>query len=262
MRTISGSTSVTVTVSDGETSTTKTTPLGQTVYGGQLNVLTGELEVTWGNIASYAGETLTGEWVSSLDEYSALGTPTTGAQVVYELATPQTVQLTPQEVNSLLGQNNISADTGDIDIVYVKASAPIQPNPTGTPTATLKKLGIEGTVFEVEGAKIEYSTNEHVVGTWIDGRDVYEKTIYKDAISGKGNFLIANYPTKNDIDFFAVKDVSYIVNNNYISGIGINLETGANTQGVFLDNNNAPSGYPTNFTDIYVTIRYVKKAVS
>ena len=46
VRTISGSTSVTVTVSDGETSTTKTTPLGQTVYGGQLNVLTGELTVT------------------------------------------------------------------------------------------------------------------------------------------------------------------------------------------------------------------------
>ena len=24
----------------------------------------------------------------------------------------------------------------------------------------------------------DYSTNEHVVGTWIDGRNVYEKTIY------------------------------------------------------------------------------------
>lgn len=111
-------------------------------------------------------------------------------------------------------------------------------------------------------SKVEYSTNEHVVGTWIDGRDVYEKTIYKDSISGKGNFLIANYPTKNDIDFIAVQDVCYIVNNNYINGIGICLETGANAQGVFLDNNNAPSGFPTNFTDIYVTIRYVKKAVS
>ncbi len=110
------------------------------------------------------------------------------------------------------------------------------------------------------GGSTNYSTNEHVVGTWIDGRGVYEKTIYKNAISGKGNFLIANYPTKNDIDFMAVQDICYIVNNNYINGIGICLETGANAQGVFLDNNNAPSGFPTNFTDIYVTIRYVKKA--
>jgi hypothetical protein len=96
--------------------------------------------------------------------------------------TPQTVQLTPQEVNSLLGQNNISADTGDIDIVYVKASAPIQPNPTGTPTATLKKLGIEGTVFEVpsggggSSSGINYSTTEHPIGTDEDDKTIYEKT--------------------------------------------------------------------------------------
>lgn len=109
------------------------------------------------------------------------------------------------------------------------------------------------------GGSDNYSTTEHVVGTWIDGRDVYEKTIYKDAIRGKGNFLIVNYPTNSDIDFIAVQDISYIVNNTYIDGIGICLETGANAQGVFLDNNNAPSGFPTDFTNIYVTIRYVKK---
>lgn len=32
----------------------------------------------------------------------------------YELATPQTIQLTPTAVKSLLGQNNVWADTGDI----------------------------------------------------------------------------------------------------------------------------------------------------
>ena len=34
--------------------------------------------------------------------------------VVYELATPTTIQLTPQEVTTLLGENNISADTGSV----------------------------------------------------------------------------------------------------------------------------------------------------
>lgn len=39
---------------------------------------------------------------------------TNDIQVVYELATPLTIQLTPTAVKSLLGSNNVWADTGDI----------------------------------------------------------------------------------------------------------------------------------------------------
>lgn len=38
----------------------------------------------------------------------------------YELATPQTYQLTPTEVNTLLGENNVWADAGDVDVTYRK----------------------------------------------------------------------------------------------------------------------------------------------
>ena len=38
-------------------------------------------------------------------------------QVVYKLATPQTIQLTPTEVKTLLGYNNISS-TGTVDVIY------------------------------------------------------------------------------------------------------------------------------------------------
>lgn len=89
-----------------------------TVYGGMLDVTTGLLTVTHGNIASYNGESLPGKWISSMDVYSPGGTPTTGAQVVYELATPQTYQLTPTEVTLLLGTNNMCADTGDTTVTY------------------------------------------------------------------------------------------------------------------------------------------------
>ncbi|MBR2160365.1 MAG: hypothetical protein IJ938_03525 [Clostridia bacterium] len=41
-------------------------------------------------------------------------------QIVYPLATPQTIQLTSTEIKSLLGVNNIFADTGEIDIIYKK----------------------------------------------------------------------------------------------------------------------------------------------
>ena len=257
---------------------TTTIPLGQTVYGGQLNVLTGELTIdrqivdlgslTWTRTdnsiidvgywfhANISDKMATGETInsnyrtapyksvtqlvnaegsavdkvaveaggevgyriidSSYTDATAFKTAMNGVQMCYFLATPQTVQLTPQEVNSILGQNNISADTGDVDIVYVKASAPIQPNPTGTPTATLKKLGIEGTVFELEGGGggssggINYSTTERVVGTWIDGKPLYAKTIeVYNLVSGNNTVShgIANLK-------MTVENISFLIDNN------------------------------------------------
>lgn len=89
-----------------------------TVYGGTLDVTTGVLTVDKANIASYNGETLTGEWISDRDVYSVGSTPSIGAQVVYKLATPITYQCTPTEVKTLLGANNIFADTGDVNAEY------------------------------------------------------------------------------------------------------------------------------------------------
>ncbi len=84
------------------------------VYGANIKPLTGELVVTHGYIASYDGETINKPWISSMDVYSAGATPTTGAQVVYPLTTPITYQLTPTEIRSLLGINNVWADCGAI----------------------------------------------------------------------------------------------------------------------------------------------------
>lgn len=89
-----------------------------TVYGGSLDVTTGVLTVDMANIASYNGETLPGAWISDRDVYAQGTTPTTGAQVVYELDTPQTYQLTPQQVVTLLGVNHIWCNTGDTTVVY------------------------------------------------------------------------------------------------------------------------------------------------
>jgi len=87
-----------------------------TVYGGTLDVTTGVLTVEWENIDSYAGETLPGEWISDRDVYASGTTPTTGAQVAYELATPTTVQLTAQDVETLTGINNVWSDSGDVTV--------------------------------------------------------------------------------------------------------------------------------------------------
>lgn len=100
----------------GQTKTFDFSETAGTVYGGTLNALTGVLSVTWGNIASYTGEEpvdLTAvRWLSSMDTYLEGGTPTIGAQVVYELETPQTYSFAGLEFATALGVNIFSADDG------------------------------------------------------------------------------------------------------------------------------------------------------
>jgi hypothetical protein len=82
-----------------------------TVYGGFADWTNGKLTVTWGEIASYDGETLPGKWLSSMDVYVEGNTPTTGAQVVYELATPVEYDLTPITVTMFDGKTCITSIT-------------------------------------------------------------------------------------------------------------------------------------------------------
>ena len=150
-----------------------------TVYGGTLDVTTGELVVTHGyvdlgtltwnyntNAQAFVNSSIpdkpnggtdyicsaypfgasvssTSSIASGIDKAiytqtsnknffikdSAFGTDTAsfktamdGVQLVYELATPQTYQLTPTEVLTLLGENNIFADTGAIEELIYRIS--------------------------------------------------------------------------------------------------------------------------------------------
>lgn len=43
-----------------------------------------------------------------------------GQTLVYHLVTPQTYTLTPTQINTLLGENNVWADSGDVSVVYVR----------------------------------------------------------------------------------------------------------------------------------------------
>ena len=119
---ISGFLSVVITDVDSESQTaTVTVALGSTVYGGTLDLTSGELTITHANIASYNGETIGEPWISSMDEYTEGGTPTTGAQVVYTLATPTTTTLTAAQLALVKGYNQLSCNSGDMEITY-KAS--------------------------------------------------------------------------------------------------------------------------------------------
>lgn len=89
-----------------------------TVYGGSFDFVSGTLTVTMASIASYNGETIGEPWLSSMDVYSPGATPTTGAQVVYTLATPLSYQLTANQIKTLLGVNNFWVDAGNVTVKY------------------------------------------------------------------------------------------------------------------------------------------------
>ena len=109
---ISGRTGTTVSTRNADNTETAsaTISFGQTVYGGQVDFKTGNVTVEWGYIASYNGETLPGAWISDRDVYAAGATPTTDAEVCYELATPTTLSLTPDILTMLKNNNSVSGD--------------------------------------------------------------------------------------------------------------------------------------------------------
>ena len=76
-------------------------------------------------------------------------------------------------------------------------------NPAGTATDTLNKLQVGSIIYNVpsggSGSHI-YSTSEHVVGQWIDGKPVYEITYYiQNPVSGGNYPIISNIKEVIDI---------------------------------------------------------------
>lgn len=84
------------------------------VFGGTLDVTNGKLKAR-PYYASYNGETLIGPWISSMDVYAPNTPPTTGAQVVDLGGVETEIDISPTQITSLLGNNNIWSDTGEIE---------------------------------------------------------------------------------------------------------------------------------------------------
>nr|DAL50932.1 MAG TPA_asm: collagen alpha 1(VIII) chain protein [Caudoviricetes sp.] len=98
-------------------SQTNTLILPETVYGGEVDAVTGDGKRTWEIIDNYAGETIPREWISDRDVYSADKNPTVGAQVAYRLAEP--VPFTAagaQPIPALAGANTVLTDADSVSV--------------------------------------------------------------------------------------------------------------------------------------------------
>ena len=95
----------------------------------QLKVLSlNDLKVSSNDALFAVGDTgtISVRYTSCGTDTETIKTTLTGVQLVYELATPLTIQLTPTQVKSLLGVNNIWADTGDVlDAEYIRDATTI-----------------------------------------------------------------------------------------------------------------------------------------
>jgi len=71
-----------------------------------------------GHFNTYIG--IKDERATTAEEFTTL---VTGQKMVYELATPQTISLTPTEVQMLENNNTIWADSGRVQLTYLSKAA-------------------------------------------------------------------------------------------------------------------------------------------
>ncbi len=106
---------------EDEQSTTYAATFTDPIYQGSIDYVAKKTTATWGYIASYDGETLPGRWISDRDEYAPGTTPTTGAEVAYELesAAVKTVTVSNAPVSAVHGYNKIESSTGYMEVTYI-----------------------------------------------------------------------------------------------------------------------------------------------
>lgn len=99
-----------------------TTGIDSTVKNDEANAICSIYPRLWGAngwwISSGSGKLSIFTTYGQYSSVSAFKTAMSGQILCYPLATPQTYTLTGQEVNTLLGENNVWADSGDVEITY------------------------------------------------------------------------------------------------------------------------------------------------
>lgn len=138
------------------------------------------------------------------------------------------------------------------------------PNPQGTATDTLVKLGIEGTIYDFAGSSgHNYSTTEHAVGTWIDGSTIYEKTINVNQTLRAGQHTLSHNIVNIDKCISIVACCTYNGSNEWLY-LPYLSPTNVSGYSVSIGNVNQSTYMVTvgasfqSVENLFVTIRYTK----
>lgn len=167
-------------------------------------------------------------------------TAVTGQYVAYRLATPVVIQLTPTEVVTLLGENNIYANSGDVEVEYFNEDA-----------SQFNDL-IETIITSSSSDYHVYSTNEKVVGRWIDGKPIYEKTfVFSSSVTIGKVWTATGFTITNGS--FIINSILMRFNNNGTIAHSVNIlpSTGAITLSTDSDYTNLTAGST-------LTVQYIK----
>lgn len=144
-------------------------------------------------------------------------------QFMYKLATPTTIQLTPEEVRSFLGMNNIWANTGDSEVTYFA-----QPN---IPTEVLYK----GQISTTSG---------------------YATANFTESVADDEEILVKVYcPARSAVDYKVIKvaDIGNGLN------VGFNLHTTVNC--TITKTSIASYQYSGDYYDIYADVLAYDSAI-
>lgn len=165
---------------------------GQRVYQGTLDAVRQVIIATMLVIDSYNGETIGEPWISDRDEYVTGATPSTGAQVAYTLDEPLEIPVSVSNtpIKSLSGYNHIESSTGDMEVEYITE-------------------GYQPLVDLIQESQHVYSTQEQIVGKWVDGSDLYERT-----------FELSNPSQSGDISTGQTYDIVFVVSGYYMLNDG------------------------------------------
>ena len=222
---------------------THTAQFATAIYSGSVDCLGGTAECEWAYIASYAGETLPGEWISDRDVYVEGTTPTRGAEVAYALATPTTesISYTNMPIESSYGYNRLENSTGNLEITYITE-------------------GLQPIVDLIAASRCVYSSNEQIVGTWIDGSTVYEKTISFTAPSNSYDYFDIATGVDSIIDYTGIVDNG---NGSYQNIFYCRADSMNSTYYVMIVENNGIKqvffrSYTAITATVYITVRYTK----
>ena len=162
-----------------------------------------------------------------------------GVQLVYELTTPTEVSLTPTEITTLYGNNNIWADSGDMAITYVR----------DTSIAINDALNQSITPTYSSGTKIaDYNVGGQTGAIYVQGAGGHKDVLW----TGSETPTMSYNPTIQLAH--PISDYDFLLINFNIDNEGTYLKATLTLYGATVGDNFAQAILPSGYAAMYVNI--------